>query len=165
MESTSRPCKYKLCRIGVSQMTLSEMITKSYEVAQKCSNCNSRKVGAIIQLADARGYAIGYNNTRSEHCEKDCYRKRIGIESGKGLELCEAIHAEVDAIERCANLGLITKGAHIHVTDQPCDDCAKRIVKAGIRTVTWCNDYPHSNSIAYFKEHGVNAFKVGGKNE
>lgn len=140
-------------------MTMSEIIEKASSVAKICSTCQRRKVGAIIVSQDEMGFVIGYN-----HSTKDCNTNgclRATAEPGTNLELCAAIHAEVDAIERCKRLDINMKGAHLHVTHQPCNDCALAIIEAGITKVTYSEVYPHSQSIQLLTDAGIEVIQVG----
>jgi dCMP deaminase len=53
-------------------------------------------------------------------------------DTGRGM--CIALHAEQNAIIRA---GQLSRGAHIYVTDEPCDGCRKLIAGAGILYASW----------------------------
>jgi dCMP deaminase len=53
-----------------------------------------------------------------------------------------ALHAEQNAILQAALIGIACDGATIYVTCQPCHNCAKMIVNAGIVRVIYEGDYP-----------------------
>ena len=141
-------------------MTVSEMIKKAQDVANIASDCRRRKVGSVIVMPNKQ-FVIGYNHSTTNCKENGCPREAQGVAPGKELNLCHAIHAEVDAIERSNRLDIDIRGAHIHVTDQPCDACAEAIINAGIKSVTYVRPYPHSNSLELFGKAGVVAIKVG----
>lgn len=88
----------------------------------------STKVGAVIVSPDGLIISTGYNgiprgaDDRPERMERP----------GKYLWLS---HSEASAIANAARHGSKTDGATIFVTHQPCCDCAKLIINAGIATV------------------------------
>lgn len=109
------------------------------------STCLSRQVGALI-VRNKQIIATGYNGapTGCLHCTDIgyCERKKRGIPSGQGLEICRAGHAESNAIDQCAKYGISCEGAIMYVTTQPCVFCAIRIIQAGIKEVVFKGDYP-----------------------
>lgn len=137
------------------------MIDKARTIAETGSDCQSRHVGAVIIQHNQLGFVGGYNHSTGKCKETGCPRKKQGIKPGEGLDKCHAIHAEVDAIERAKRCGVQTEGSHIHVTHQPCDNCAKEIIKAGIRSVTYHEEYPNSNSLEILGKAGIAVMKVG----
>lgn len=89
------------------------------------STCARRAVGAII--TDARGaiLATGYNGVPSgvPHCV-DTPCPGAAYPSGRGLELCWAVHAEQNALLQCHRLDLARR---LYVSCAPCFTCAKLI--------------------------------------
>lgn len=74
------------------------------------------------------------------------------------------IHAEVNAISRCAKNGISTDGATLYVTHFPCNSngCARVVIAAGIRRVVvpanswierWRDD--HDEAAQLFEEAGI----------
>jgi dCMP deaminase len=133
-----------------------------YHIAQDCASmspCLSRQIGAVI----ARGKRIvstGWNGPPETvpHCNvrhrfdeylaqlfdqkkvsspgSDCPRRLLGFASGEGLDLCPAIHAEVNAIINAARSGESTLGTIIYMTcGIPCRNCLGSIVNAGISQI------------------------------
>lgn len=60
------------------------------------------------------------------------------------IEFGRAVHAEADAISAAGRLGVSTRGTDLFCTTFPCHLCAKQIVAAGIRSVTFIEPYPKS---------------------
>jgi deoxycytidylate deaminase len=58
------------------------------------------------------------------------------------LEYGRIVHAEMAALLDAALRGVSVADAHLYTTTFPCHDCAKHIVAAGIRTVTYTDPYP-----------------------
>jgi len=108
----------------------------------KRSTCCRRAVGAVI--VDEKNYVLstGYNGQPSGfvHCsEQQCMG--AGLPSGQGLDSCEAIHAEQNAIAR---LKEPFAARTIYCTTAPCISCTKLLLATGIRHVVFESDYPTS---------------------
>ena len=101
------------------------------------SKCHSRQIGAIL-VRDKVVICTGYNGPPRgfPHCEGSCPRRRLGYDSGQGLHLCPAAHAERNAIDQAARLGIKTAGATIYMNcPMPCKDCLITLIQAGIEEV------------------------------
>lgn len=135
-------------------------------VAAKRSTCLRRQVGAII-VKDKNVIATGYNGSPKNHkncCDIGvCARNTLGIASGTQLDMCQAVHAELNAVAQAAKHGHSTEGATMYVTVQPCNECAKAIIGAGIDIVVYGDKYPHSTSDQLFKQSGVRIIHKGEK--
>lgn len=59
-------------------------------------------------------------------------------------EYVRAVHGEMEAIMSCARKGISTLNAHLYCTTYPCHNCAKHIISAGIKRVTFIEPYPKS---------------------
>lgn len=76
-------------------------------------------------------------------------------------EYCRAVHAEMDALlSVCRNLSGSTIGATVYVTTQPCHNCVKHLIAAGIERVVYIEPYPkslgeelHSDAISLNPQH------------
>lgn len=51
------------------------------------------------------------------------------------------LHAESNAILKCAKEGSPSEGAYLYVTMSPCPDCAKLIIQSGIKKVYYRDKY------------------------
>jgi dCMP deaminase len=91
------------------------------------SHCKRAKVGSLI----VKGKMIisdGYNGQPSgfdNACEID------------GKTDWKVIHAEANAILKCARHGTSCEGATLYVTLPPCRECCKLILQAGIERVVY----------------------------
>lgn len=145
------------------------------------SKCLSRQIGAIL-VRDNVVISTGYNGPArgippcNERFLKDeflyeelikrgmiasdiedlniCPRKVLGFKSGKGLEWCNAIHAEKNCLLAAARLGVQTKGTTLYINSSisPCTQCFSACIQAGIEeivvirntlydiSVKWCMD-------------------------
>ncbi len=100
-------------------------------VAQ-ASYCVRKKVGALIVNQD-NVIAIGYNGTISGFpnvCE---------LEDGSTRP--DVLHAESNAIAKCAKSSNNSDGASLYVTLSPCFECAKIIIQSGIKKVYYLEEY------------------------
>jgi dCMP deaminase len=126
------------------------------------STCLSRQVGAVI-IKDKQIISTGYNGSPAGtiHCSDVgfCERKKRGIPSGQGLELCRAGHAEANAITQCAKHGTSCNGATLYATTQPCVFCCIAMIQAGIKKVIFKGEYPTGLGLQLLKEAGVEFIK------
>jgi dCMP deaminase len=136
----------------------------------KNSKCMSRKIGAVL-VKDKNVVSTGYNGAAKGvlHCEMRpiefyndieknyggieidegdvvdiCPRRLFGYKSGKGLHLCQAAHAERNAINQAAKNGISTKGASLYCyCPLPCCPCMIEIINSGIKRLVYlkANDY------------------------
>lgn len=102
--------------------------------------CSRRKVGCI--LVDSMGHvlATGYNGPPRgiSHCIDDpCLG--ANSKSGEGLDLCQAIHAEQNALLQCPDVGKI---AVCYCTAKPCTHCIKLLANTGCKLIYYAEDYP-----------------------
>jgi len=119
---------------------------KMAELVAGQSYCKRAQVGAVI-VKDGNVIAIGYNGTPSgwpNICEDD---------SGRTRE--EVLHAESNAIAKCARSVSSSDGAHLYVTHSPCVDCAKLIIQAGIGKVFYKVTYRDLRGIGMLIMHGI----------
>jgi dCMP deaminase len=112
--------------------------------SSKRATCSRRAVGCI--LVDARGHILGhgYNGTPRgfPHCVSEpCAGAECA--SGEGLELCEAVHAEANALIKC-NDPFEIKTAYC--TTAPCIHCVKLLLNTSCERIVFNEDYPHEDS-------------------
>lgn len=130
----------------------------------KWSSCirNNRQVGCVI-VRDNKVITTGYNGapTGIRTCRErgECIRDKLGIPSGTRSEVCYSVHAEQNAIIQAARDGVSLVGTTIYVTHQPCNNCAKMIINAGIEKVVYLNGYPDNLALEICKEAKLNLIK------
>ncbi|MCQ2751996.1 MAG: cytidine/deoxycytidylate deaminase family protein [Coriobacteriales bacterium] len=108
------------------------------------STCIRRHVGALL-VKDKRIIASGYNGcpTGLSHCsDVGCIREKLGIPSGQQHELCRGVHAEQNAITQAARYGVSIDGATLYCNTQPCTQCTKMLINAGVKEIVFKNPYP-----------------------
>ena len=96
------------------------------------SYCIRRQVGALI-VKDKMIISDGFNGTPSGF-ENMC-------EDEDGNTIPYVLHAEANAITKIARSGNNSDGATLYVTDEPCIECSKLIIQAGIRRIVYAREY------------------------
>jgi dCMP deaminase len=120
----------------------------AHEVAKR-STCERAQVGAVI-VKDKRILTTGYNGSPRglPHCtEVGCL-----MENGHCVR---TLHAEQNAIIVAALHGVITEGATIYITHQPCFLCAKMIINAGIVQIVYDKEYPDDRASEFLEQASV----------
>ena len=112
----------------------------------KLSYCDRKQVGAII-VKDNMIISDGYNGTPSgfDNC----------CEAKNGDTLWYVLHAEANAILKCAKHGQSCKGADLYLTLSPCKDCSKLIHQSGISRLIYYNKYKDESGLKFLKKAGV----------
>jgi dCMP deaminase len=117
------------------------------------ATCPRRSVGAVL-VKDKRLLSTGYNGAPAgiPHCPplgpthdwpEGCLRAGHCI---------RALHAEQNALLHAAKIGIPCEGATMYVTCQPCNNCAKMLINAGITRVIYEGDYPDEFSKELFRQ-------------
>lgn len=111
------------------------------KVISKRASCARRAVGCV--LIDYIGHILstGYNGPPAGfiHCT-DTPCAGAASESGKDLDLCEAIHAEQNALLQCTNVNNIYT---IYTTTFPCIHCTKLLLNTSCKRIVYADTYPH----------------------
>lgn len=116
--------------------------------AASMSHCKRKQVGAVITTSDGTNLlSFGYNGTVSG--QPNC------CEDSNGLTLPTVLHAELNAISKCAALGHSTAGATMFVTLSPCINCALLILQSGITTVYYRDKYKCTSGIDLLTTSGI----------
>ena len=110
------------------------------------SYCARRQVGALI-VKDKMIISDGFNGTPSGF-ENIC-------EDEDGNTIPYVLHAEANAITKIARSGNNCDGARRYVTDEPCIECSKLIIQAGIRRVVYAREYRLHEGLALLKRANV----------
>ena len=150
------------------------------EVASN-SKCLSRQIGAIL-VRDKSIVSTGYNGPPRgvPHCSDRyscdphlmeslkkirgaaqldanvCPRRQLGYQSGQGLDLCIASHAEVNTINNAARQGIHTLGSTMYLSCSilPCKNCLCEIINAGIVEVVTLEYQPYDQTSLFIIQHG-----------
>lgn len=130
----------------MSRPTLDEVFIAMAFVLASRGTCGRRKVGCVIVDYNNHVLSTGYNGSPkwAPHCiDKPC--KGMSSPSGSGLDLCDAIHAEENALLQCRNTQDIAK---IYTTTFPCIHCFKLICNTSCTEVIYHDEYAaHQNLV------------------
>lgn len=155
----------------------------------KLSQAKRAKVGCLLVSEDGQILSQGYNGMprgMDNCCENGectckwvhgCQYKALPINeldinfcihADKGnpcdkLKLTtkpELMHAETNAILKCARDGGRTKNAKMYVTLSPCLDCAKVILQAGISKVYYKEEYRDRSGLDLLNKCGIITKKI-----
>ncbi len=130
------------------------------------SNCESRKVGAVI-TKDNQIISTGYNGAPKglHHCVDagGCLRKLNHIESGTRQEICRAVHAEQNAIISATIKGVSIKDGTIYTNTYPCSICARMLINAEIKRIVYEGDYSDPLAKEMLEESGIEIVKYNKK--
>lgn len=116
----------------------------------KLSHSKRAKVGALI-VKDKMIISDGYNGMPSgfdNSCEIENKTK------------WEVLHAEANAILKCAKHGTSCNGGTLYLSMSPCRDCSKLIHQAGIVRVVYRYDYREREGIKFLESAGVKVEKI-----
>ena len=128
------------------------------KVAQLCANNSyalKLKVGAVI-VKDDQIISDGFNSTPCGF-ENRFETKNI---NGELQTLPYVLHAESNAILKCAKYGKSTNGSTLYITHSPCIECAKLIIQAGIVRVVYLDVYKTIDGIVILRKSGINVEKI-----
>jgi dCMP deaminase len=104
--------------------------------------CARRKVGCVLVSDDDRIMATGYNGPArgQPHCiDYPC--PGAHEPSGSGLDVCEAVHAEANALAYCPDIYRIST---CYVTDSPCVSCVKMLMNTSCTRIVFLREYSHN---------------------
>jgi len=77
----------------------------------------------------------------------------------EGNTLSWVIHAEQNAIAKCAQKGVSCKGATLYVTLAPCRDCARLILQSGITKVVYGKRFSDKEGLNLLKTAKLNVYQ------
>ena len=86
-----------------------------------------------------------------------CMKK---IENGNLVTKKEVLHAESNAISKCAKWLSSTEDATLYVTLSPCFECAKIIIQAGIKRVCYNETYRNTEGLDFLKKNGIQVDQI-----
>lgn len=117
----------------------------------KMSHAKRLQVGAVIAKPGGILLAYGYNGMPSG-MDNTCETNNVTNP--------EVIHAEANAILKCAREGRSTEGAWLFLTHSPCIECAKMILQSGITSLVYITKYKDESGINLLKRHNVAVHEI-----
>lgn len=134
-------------------------------VTEKRGTCLRRQVGCVLLDRQNRLLATGYNGVARglPHCNEAVFGEEVptsgpyGVRpvlyphacpgarmpSGTGLDVCEAVHAEQNALLQCGDPDVVWS---CYVTVSPCVPCTKLLMNTGCRRVVFREAYAHDEA-------------------
>lgn len=118
------------------------LIAKAWSMRGTCAR---RKVGCLLVDADGRTLSSGYNgpargcpNCLDTGGPMDRRCPGADLPSGTGLDQCEALHAEWNALMYCED---VRKVHTCYVTSSPCVTCVKMLLGTGCQRIVYDEEY------------------------
>jgi dCMP deaminase len=130
-------------------------------VLSQQSTCVRRMVGCILVNREKRIVGSGYNGNAAglPHCiSVPC----AGADklSGEGLAICEAIHAEQNALMQCNDVRDIWV---CYVTTSPCMHCVKMLLNTNCKYIVYYKEYTDFEQVReIWVRSGRNIRQIGG---
>lgn len=139
----------------MARPTWDEYFARIAEDVALRSTCSRHRFGAIIVNEKHELVATGYNGVvrGAPHCDEiGCIKDILKIESGKGHDICPAVHAEQNALTQAGKSSL---GSTLYINAYPCKICARLMVNAGIKRVVTSGEYVDKEGLGILKDAGV----------
>lgn len=136
----------------LTRITEDESRIAMAQIVAMRSTCRRRRVGCVLYSEQGLVLATGRNGTPrgTPHCiDTPC--PGADYPSGQGLEFCDAVHAEINALIQCSNT------EHIHTivcTESPCIFCIRALLNTSCKEILFINEYPHPESKAKWEKAG-----------
>ncbi|MFH1072527.1 MAG: cytidine/deoxycytidylate deaminase family protein [Nanoarchaeota archaeon] len=123
------------------------------------ATCDRGKSGAVL-VKNKRILSTGYvgSPVGLSHCDETGHLMKTTFDKeGRETQHCvRTTHAEMNAIVQAARHGISIDGATIYCKMEPCLDCCKAIINAGIKRVVAERRYHAADDTRkFFKEAGV----------
>ncbi len=131
--------------------------------------CNRGRAGCLI-VKDKRIIATGYVGAppKLAHCDDvgHWFKKTIHEDGSITQHCIRTVHAEANAIAQAAKYGISIDGATLYCKIEPCLDCTKLLISAGIKRVVCENRYQAAKEAReMLEEAGVNVESLNEKVE
>ena len=122
------------------------------------STCPRREVGCVLVDVEDKILSVAFNGPPSgwDHCT-DLPCPGADLPSGEGLGLCQAIHAEINAIDQCSD---ITRIVSAYITTEPCIECTKALLKTSCHNIYYLDDYSKSGRALWVTRSSWDKLKV-----
>ena len=121
-------------------------------------------------MKDKRIIATGYVGAppKLAHCDDvgHWFKKTIHEDGSITQHCIRTVHAEANAIAQAAKYGISIDGATLYCKIEPCLDCTKLLISAGIKRVVCENRYQAAKEAReMLEEAGVNVESLNEKVE
>jgi dCMP deaminase len=136
----------------MGRISLDELYLDMAELIAQRSTCARRQVGCVLTDHRGRVLSMGYNGVPSGqvHCTTTpC--KGANYPSGQGLDFCQAIHAEQNAVVLLRDPTVVHTA---YVTVSPCRSCIKLLFATSCKRIVCRSHYVHEEAIRDWKDSG-----------
>ena len=129
--------------------SVDEWFLRIAEVVALRSTCARRAVGCVLVDRRGRVLSVGYNGPPRDavHCI-DVPCEGVEFVSGQGLDFCQAVHAEQNAIVQLRGDSDDVRTAYCTVS--PCMACAKLLANTGCLDIVSRELYAEHQLVARF---------------
>jgi dCMP deaminase len=129
----------------------------------KASHAERNKVGALL-VKGGNIIAFGYNGTPAgfdNKCEYTVNKPLMtNVTEYISVTKPEVLHAESNAIVKCARSTANSEGATLYCNFSPCFECAKLIIQAGIVRVIYVEEYRDPAGLALLTQADIKHIKL-----
>jgi dCMP deaminase len=136
----------------MERLSKDEYFTNMAQLVSRRATCARRSVGCVLVSSRGHVLATGYNGppSGSNHCS-DTPCPGASYPSGSGLERCEAVHAEQNALLQCRDVFQIETA---YVTTMPCMTCTKLLLNTSCKRIVFLQDYPQQEAKELWTRNG-----------
>ena len=129
----------------VDRAPLDRVLLTSAKAWSLRSTCMRRSVGCVLTDVSGHTLSSGHNGVPrgAQHCTAGTPCAGANCPSGTGVDLCEAVHAEINALLRCPDIDKIHT---CYTTTSPCIHCVKALLNTSCRRIVFLDEYPHSEA-------------------
>lgn len=128
----------------MERMSKDEYFSELAVLVSRRGTCARRLVGCVLVSSRGHVLATGYNGVPRNHTHCiDHHCPGAGLPSGTGLDKCEAIHAEQNALLQCRDVNEIETA---YVTAMPCMTCMKLLLNTSCRRIVYIEPYAHAEA-------------------
>ena len=138
-----------------------EMYLQMCESLAERSTCPRRKVGCILVDKHGRILSTGYNGVASgrPHCNEGHPCPGADFASGEGLDKCEAIHAEQNAVLLLHDPWMVET---VYLTVSPCLSCIKLLLGTSAKRIVCRGIYAHAQALTWWHRAGRELLELPG---
>lgn len=121
--------------------TIHETMMRIANILAMRGTCYKLQVGCVLVDRQGRILSTGYNGVHrgAEHCRVErssgvvqMGRPCPGVGAPEGSDLCQAVHAETNALLQCQDVDLIYA---CYTTYTPCVRCVKELLNTGCEVI------------------------------
>ena len=136
----------------MERISKDEYFSELASLVSRRGTCARRLVGCVLVSGRGHVLATGYNGVPRGHVHCiDHHCPGAGLPSGTGLDQCEAIHAEQNALLQCKDVNDIDTA---YVTAMPCMTCTKLLLNTSCRRIVYVEPYPHEEARLLWIKNG-----------